>query len=118
MRAEWVTSLRLSPATTSLATAEKWLEGSGNDSTDGVVAKQLDGPYVPGERMMIKVKRIRTAECVVGGFRYGSKKREVGSLLLGLYDTDGKLHHVGFTSSTLRSLSPKGSLKLTGSPRT
>ena len=99
-------SLKLSPATVARKQAERWLKAAGED-TDGVVAKQLDGPYVPGERMMIKVKRIRTAECVVGGFRYGSKKREVGSLLLGLYDTDGKLHHVGFTSSIPSAERPK-----------
>ena len=92
-------ALRLSPATTSLATAEKWLEGSGNDSTDGVVAKQFDDPYKPGERAMVKVKRRRTADCVVGGFRYLNGKPQVGSLLLGLYNDKGLLDHVGFTST-------------------
>jgi ATP-dependent DNA ligase len=90
-------SLDLSPVTIERNKAEQWLKDAGGD-TDGVVAKPLDGAYVPGERVMIKVKRIRTADCVVGGFRYATNKREVGSLLLGLYDTDGKLHHVGFTS--------------------
>ena len=67
---------------------------------DGVVAKQLDCVYASGDRSaMRKIKRIRTADCVVGGFRYASKGGEVGSLLLGLYDKDGKLNHVGFTSS-------------------
>ena len=61
--------------------------------------KQLEGPYLPGERAMIKVKRVRTADCVVGGFRYASRKREVASLLLGLYESEGKLNHVGFTSN-------------------
>lgn len=65
----------------------------------GVVAKRLDGPYEPGERTMIKVKRLRTADCVVGRFRYGNGSREVGSLLLGLYNEAGKLDHVGFTSA-------------------
>ncbi|MDB5444785.1 MAG: ATP-dependent ligase, partial [Phenylobacterium sp.] len=58
-----------------------------------------DGPYVPGERAMLKIKRMRTADCVVGGFRYEQGGREVGSLLLGLYDDEGRLNHVGFTST-------------------
>jgi ATP-dependent DNA ligase len=66
---------------------------------DGVIAKRLDLPYRPGERAMLKVKRLRTADCVVGGFRYASSGRVVGSLLLGLYDKAGLLHHVGFTST-------------------
>ncbi|MDB5108405.1 MAG: dependent ligase, partial [Candidatus Binatus sp.] len=61
--------------------------------------KRLDGPYLSGERAMLKVKRMRTADCVVGGFRYEQGSREVGSLLLGLYNDEGKLDHVGFTSS-------------------
>ncbi|MDG4883972.1 ATP-dependent DNA ligase [Mesorhizobium sp. WSM4884] len=92
-------SLQLSPSTTSLATARRWLEGAGHGSTDGVVAKMLNEPYRPGERAMIKVKRLRTADCVVGGFRYLNGKRQVGSLLLGLYDERGQLNHVGFTST-------------------
>lgn len=64
-----------------------------------MVAKRLKGPYEPGRRAMIKVKRLRTADCVVGGFRYKSKNREMGSLLLGLHDEQGKLNHVGFTST-------------------
>ena len=64
-----------------------------------MVAKLRDGPYVPGERAMMKVKQHRTADCVVGGFRYRSGSNEVGSLLLGLYDTQGKLDHVGFTAT-------------------
>jgi ATP-dependent DNA ligase len=64
-----------------------------------VVAKRRDGIYEPGERAMLKIKRLRTADCVVGGFRYAAKKREVGSLLLGLYNDQGKLDHVGFTSA-------------------
>ena len=66
---------------------------------DGVVAKRLDGPYEPGVRAMLKVKLRRTADCVVGGFRYSARRKEVGSLLLGLYDAAGKLDHVGFTST-------------------
>ncbi len=91
--------LIISPATTKLAKAEGWLRAAGHGATDGVVAKQLDQPYQPGERAMVKVKQLRTADCVVGGFRYESRSREVGSLLLGLYDDDGKLDHVGFTST-------------------
>jgi ATP-dependent DNA ligase len=91
-------SLELSPATMDVSQARAWLEGAGGD-LDGVVAKRLDGPYVSGERAMRKVKLWRTADCVVGGFRYGSKTKIVGSLLLGLYDKDGKLDHVGFCSS-------------------
>ncbi|RAZ77991.1 ATP-dependent DNA ligase [Mesorhizobium atlanticum] len=92
-------ALRLSPRTTSFANASKWLRGAGHGSTDGVVAKRLDGPYQPGERVMVKVKKLRTADCVVGGFRYLNGKRQVGSLLLGLYDGQGLLNHVGFTST-------------------
>jgi ATP-dependent DNA ligase len=89
----------LSEQTTKLATARRWLEGRGGD-LDGVVAKRLDLPYRSGTRDgMRKVKRQRTADCVVGGFRYGSRGGQVGSLLLGLYDDAGLLHHVGFTSS-------------------
>ena len=64
-----------------------------------MVAKRLDGPYVPGERAMLKIKRLRTADCVVGGFRYEQNSKAVGSLLLGLYDAEGRLDHVGFTST-------------------
>ena len=88
----------LSPATRRIAEAKGWL--AGRAGTDGVVAKRLDLPYATGERTaMVKIKRKRTADCVVGGFRYATKGRQVGSLLLGLYDDDGLLHHVGFTSS-------------------
>jgi ATP-dependent DNA ligase len=91
--------IRLSPASTGLAAAQKWFNTVGTD-LDGIIAKRLDVPYISGERTgMQKVKRVRTADCVVGGFRYGSKtKTLVGSLLLGLYDDDGALHHVGFCS--------------------
>ena len=88
----------LSPGTTDRAKACEWLKDLGAH-LDGVVAKRLDGPYVPGERAMRKIKTIRTADCVVGGFRYAEGTKEVGSLLLGLYDSEGKLNHVGFTST-------------------
>jgi ATP-dependent DNA ligase len=89
--------LRLSPYTRDREEAEGWLARAGG-ALDGVVAKRLDGPYEMGERAMLKVKRMRSADCVVGGFRYETKRKLVGSLLLGLHDAEGKLHHVGFTS--------------------
>ena len=91
--------IELSPATFDRQGAEAWLKGAGHGKTDGVVAKRRDGPYLSGERAMVKIKRMRSADCVVGGFRYLADRREVGSLLLGLYDTVGKLNHVGFTST-------------------
>ena len=91
-------AVRLSPGTQDRAEACGWLDDLGS-ALDGVVAKRLDGPYVAGERAMLKIKRIRTADCVVGGFRYEHDSRQVGSLLLGLYNAAGKLDHVGFTST-------------------
>jgi ATP-dependent DNA ligase len=90
--------MALSPGTTEREQACRWLDETGS-RLDGVIAKRLDGPYVPGERAMLKIKRIRTADCVVGGFRYGQGTKLVGSLLLGLYAEDGRLHHVGFTAT-------------------
>jgi ATP-dependent DNA ligase len=90
--------LHLSPAARDRKTALAWLNRSGG-ALDGVIAKRTELEYRSGERAMIKVKQQRTADCVVGGFRYAEKKKEVGSLLLGLYDDDGLLHHVGFTSA-------------------
>jgi ATP-dependent DNA ligase len=91
--------LRLSPATDRRTAALKWLKRAGQGELDGVVAKRLDDPYLAGKRAMIKVKNLRTADCVVGGFRYaGTGKQAVGSLLLGLFDAAGKLDHVGFVS--------------------
>jgi len=90
--------IRLSPVTRSLAQAAKWLAQAG-PALDGIIAKQSDSAYRPGERTaMQKIKNYRSADCVVGGFRYGTGAKTVGSLLLGLYDKDGLLHHVGFTS--------------------
>jgi ATP-dependent DNA ligase len=92
-------SIELSPRTESYPTAQKWLSSAGI-KLDGVIAKRSDLPYRSGLRDgMQKVKRLRTADCVVGGFRYASNSKFVGSLLLGLYDDEGLLHHVGFTSS-------------------
>jgi len=90
--------LHLSPVTHDRAAAVRWLKESGG-ALDGVIAKRSGLEYRSGERAMIKVKQQRTADCVVGGFRYAEKKKVVGSLLLGLYDDQGKLNHVGFTSA-------------------
>jgi ATP-dependent DNA ligase len=91
--------VRLSPATTNLAVARRWFRTVGGN-LDGIIAKRTDFPYQAGNREgMQKIKNLRTADCVVGGFRYGEGTKVIGSLLLGLYDKDGLLHHVGFTSS-------------------
>ncbi|MDB4885741.1 MAG: dependent ligase [Gemmatimonadetes bacterium] len=98
--------LRLSPATTKMVTVTKWFRSVGG-GLDGVIAKQLDLPYQSGNRDgMQKMKNMRTAECVVGGFRYASKGTSLGSLLLGLYDDGGLLHHVGFTSNVPNDQKP------------
>jgi len=118
--------IMLSPANSDFATAEKWMREGAASGWDGVVAKRLDCEYMSGERTgMVKIKRIRTADCVVGGFRWArakasadedknskakskstaSNKRpteEVGSLLLGLYNRNGELDHIGFSSSFTR----------------
>jgi ATP-dependent DNA ligase len=91
-------SLKLSPYSLKRKDAEDWL-GQGGGALDGVVAKRRDGLYLPGERAMLKVKQHRTADCVVGGFRYRGDSDEVGSLLLGLYNRAGQLDHVGFTAT-------------------
>ncbi|HST30291.1 MAG TPA: ATP-dependent DNA ligase [Chthoniobacterales bacterium] len=92
-------AIRLSPATNDLKQAKKWFEKTGGD-LDGVIAKRIDMPYASGERTaVVKIKQIRTADCVIGGFRYASSAKILGSLLLGLYDADGLLNHVGFTSA-------------------
>jgi ATP-dependent DNA ligase len=94
--------VRLSRATCDVAEARRWLKGE-LKGLDGVMAKLLDEPYRSGEREgMVKVKNLRSADCVVGGFRYAQKERIVGSLLLGLYGSDGLLHHVGFCSAIPR----------------
>jgi ATP-dependent DNA ligase len=109
-------TFRLSPATTSFATAKNWLARAGG-GCDGVIAKRLDLPYQSGNRDgMQKIKNFRSADCVVGGFRYATNKqngkRVVGSLLLGLYDSDGLLHHVGFTSAIKQQDKPALTAKL------
>ena len=91
-------TIRLSPSTNDRSVALKWLATEAG--TDGVVAKRDDLPYQSGERTgMRKIKRQHTADCVVGGFRYLERKRLVGSLLLGVYNDEGLLDHIGFTSS-------------------
>jgi ATP-dependent DNA ligase len=109
-------TFRLSSVTTSFATAQKWLSRSGG-GCDGVIAKRIDLPYQAGNRDgMQKIKRFRSADCVVGGFRYASNKdggrKVVGSLLLGLYDDEGLLHHVGFTSAIKKEEKPALTAKL------
>ena len=91
----------MTPATLDRAAAEDWFRRFEGAGLDGVVAKRLDGTYEPGKRAMVKVKHARTADCVVGGFRWhkNAPEREVGSLLLGLYDAQGVLHHVGVASA-------------------
>ncbi|MBA2685939.1 MAG: ATP-dependent DNA ligase [Gemmatimonadaceae bacterium] len=92
-------AIRLSPATTAERTVKRWYASVGS-ALDGVIAKRRDLPYQSGERTgMQKLKQKRTADCVVGGFRYASKGSSMGSLLLGLYDEDGLLNHVGFCSA-------------------
>jgi ATP-dependent DNA ligase len=90
--------LKLSPYTRDRNKAQAWLDDA-RGALDGVIAKESDGPYLPGMRAMLKVKRMRTADCVVGGFRYETGSNQVGSLLLGLYNKRGELDHVGFTST-------------------
>jgi ATP-dependent DNA ligase len=98
--------IRLSPATTKLSEARSWLKRVGS-TLDGIIAKRRDLAYDPGERTaMQKIKNYRSADCVVGGFRYNEGKNVVGSLLLGLYDDAGLLHHVGFTSTIRREEKP------------
>jgi ATP-dependent DNA ligase len=86
----------LTPVTSDLKEATKWLEGTG----EGVIAKQVGAPYRPGERTgMVKIKRVRTADAVVAAFRFGKEEGTVGSLILGMYDDEGGLRIVGHTSS-------------------
>jgi ATP-dependent DNA ligase len=92
-----VAALRLSDRTQDMAVARSWL-ARGGAALDGVIAKRLDGPYRAGERAMLKVKHHRSADCVIGGFRRTADSQGAASLLLGLYDDDGRLNHVGFTS--------------------
>jgi ATP-dependent DNA ligase len=104
--------IHVSPQTADRDTAQQWLKGI-RGGVDGVMAKRMDHAYASGARTaMCKIKRMRSADCVVGGFRYGAKDDFVGSLLLGLYDDDGILHHVGFTSGLKASEKPALTEKL------
>src|SRR5690349_16393643 len=105
-------TFRLSPVTTRIAYAKKWLKNVGS-TLDGIIAKRRDLPYQSGNRHgMQKIKNYRSADCVVGGFRYNEGKPVVGSLLLGLYDDNGLLNHVGFTSSLKTEDKPSLTKKL------
>jgi len=116
--------VHLTPSTADRATAEDWFvrfEGAG---LDGVLAKPADGAYVPDKRVQFKVKHQRTADCVVAGFRRHKDGEGVGSLLLGLYDDEGRLHHMGVASSftaarrreLVDELEPYGDVELAGHP--
>jgi ATP-dependent DNA ligase len=91
----------VTPSTPDPVMAQDWFERFEGAGLDGVIAKRLDEPYRPGQRSLVKIKHLRTVDCVVGGFRWnrGEEGRAVGSLLLGLYDDKGVFHHVGHTSS-------------------
>lgn len=89
----------VTPQTTEPSQAERWFVDFEGAGCDGVIARREELPYRPGQRVMVKIKHGRTAECVVGGYREGKTPGTVGSLLLGLYDDQGVLHHVGHTSS-------------------
>jgi len=92
--------LKLSPATTDRKLAKEWFTKYSRLGLDGIMAKRLGEPYHSGDRTgMVKVKHLKSADCVVGGFRYGEGTKIVGSLLLGLYDDEDRLVHVGHTSS-------------------
>jgi ATP-dependent DNA ligase len=105
-------TIRLSPANPKLSEAKGWLKRVGA-TLDGIIAKRRDLPYRSGDRSgMQKIKNYRSADCVVGGFRYNEGKPVVGSLLLGLYDNKGFLHHVGFTSTIKREEKPALTAKL------
>ena len=107
-----VERIRMSPATTKLSEAKGWLKRVGA-TLDGIVAKRRDLEYRSGDRTgMQKIKNYRSADCVIGAFRYNEGKPVVGSLLLGLYDGKGLLHHVGFTSTIKREDKPALTKKL------
>jgi ATP-dependent DNA ligase len=102
-------SVHLSPATRDRATAEDWFQRFEGAGLDGVMAKRIESTYAPGERTMIKVKHKRTADCVVAGFRWhkNGPGTMIGSLLLGLYDDEGHLQHVGVTAAFTTAMRKK-----------
>ena len=91
--------IHLCPSTTDPAVAHEWFTRFEGAGLDGVVGKRLDDPYTPDKRTLVKVKHRRTADCVVAGYRVHKDGNGVGSLLLGLHDDDGRLHHVGVVAS-------------------
>lgn len=109
-----VPPVHLTPATRDRAVAADWFERFEGAGLDGVIAKPEGLAYLPGKRAMLKIKHQRTADCVIGGFRWykGGKGTLVGSLLLGLYDGDGMLHHVGVTSAFTREVRAELAQKL------
>ncbi|MGB8861727.1 MAG: ATP-dependent DNA ligase [Ilumatobacteraceae bacterium] len=89
----------LCPSTTDATVARQWFTEFEGGGLDGVIGKRLTDPYTPDKRTLVKVKHRRTAECVIAGYRIHKDGKGVGSLLLGLYDGEGKLHHVGVAAS-------------------
>lgn len=105
--------IKLSPVTTDVKVAKKWLNGAGGN-LDGLIAKRTDMGYQSNNRLgMQKIKPVHTVDCVIGGFRFAEGTEVVGSLLLGLYDDQGLLHHVGYTSSLKKNERPKLTQRLT-----
>lgn len=96
--------IHLCPSTTDVAVAARWFSMFEGAGLDGVVAKRLTDPYTPDKRTLVKVKHRRTADCVVGGYRVHKDGKGVGSLLLGLHDDAGRLHHVGVAASFTASM--------------
>jgi ATP-dependent DNA ligase len=105
--------ITLSPATTDRAVVTQWFKKMGKLGLDGVMAKQLGEPYHSGDREgMVKVKHLKTADCVIGGFRYGEGTKVIGALFLGLYDDEGRLVYIGHTSSIKKADRPELTKKL------
>ena len=105
--------IRLSPATTDRKIAGDWFNKFTKAGLDGVMAKRLGEPYHSGDREgMVKVKHLKTADCVIGGFRYGEGTKVVGALFLGLYDDEGRLVYIGHTSSIKKTDRPDLTKKL------
>jgi ATP-dependent DNA ligase len=101
---QWQSPFFLTPATADAAEAQRWFETFEGAGLDGVVAKPLDEPYQPGKRALTKVKHLRTADCVVAGYRLHTSGEGVGSLLLGVNDDQGNLHHIGVVGSFTAAL--------------